>query len=51
MNLLILTLVLLLLFGVDCFFFAGLVIGGEVIGVMLVISMIIYFMGRFHAKA
>jgi hypothetical protein len=48
MNLLVLTLVLLFLFGADCFYFAGLVIGGEVIGVILLMSVIIYLVGRFH---
>jgi hypothetical protein len=50
MNLLVLTLVLLLFFGVDCLYFAGLVIGGEVIGLILLMGFIIYLVDRCHAK-
>jgi hypothetical protein len=50
MNLLSLTLVLLLLFGVDCFYFAGVVIGGEVIGMILLMGFIIYLVDRHRAK-
>jgi hypothetical protein len=51
MHLLLLTLVLALFFGADCLYFAGLVIGGEVIGVVLLMSGIIYLIDRLHPRA
>jgi putative effector of murein hydrolase LrgA (UPF0299 family) len=51
MHLLLLTLVLALFFGADCLYFAGLVIGGEVIGMVLLMSVIIYLIDRFHQRA
>jgi hypothetical protein len=50
MNLLVVALVLLLLF-VGCFYFAGFVIGGEAIGLILLMGVIIYWVGGSHAKA
>jgi hypothetical protein len=50
MKLLIFTLVLLLLF-CGCFFLAGLLIGGEVLGLILLMGAIIYWTGESRAKA
>ena len=50
MNLLVIALVLLLLFA-GCFYFPGLVIGGEVMGLVLLMGVIIYLVGGSHAKA
>jgi hypothetical protein len=50
MNLLIFTLVLLLLL-CGSFYFAGLVIGGEVVGLILLMGVIIYWVGGSRAKA
>jgi hypothetical protein len=51
MNLLILGSVLLLLFGGGGFILAGPAIGTEIIGLILVISAIVYWAGGFGAKA
>ena len=51
MNLLVLTLVLLLLFGAGGFYLGGPVIGAEGIGLGMLIGAIIYWMGGFRAKA
>jgi len=50
MKLLILTFGLLLLFGGGGFFLAGLAIGAEVVGVILLMSAVIYLVGGFRAK-
>jgi hypothetical protein len=50
MNLVVLTIVLLLLFGVDCLYFAGLFIGGEVIGLILLMGLIIYSVDRCSTR-
>jgi hypothetical protein len=50
MNLLIVTLVLLLLLGGGGLYVAGLGIGGEGIGVVLVIGAIVYWAGGCRAK-
>ena len=47
MNLLIILLVLLLLFGGGGFYFGGPIIGGSVLGLILPICLIVYFMGGF----
>jgi hypothetical protein len=50
MNLLVFTFVLLALFGADCFYFAGLLIGGEVTGLILLMGLIIYLVDRGSAR-
>jgi hypothetical protein len=50
MKLLVFLLLPLLLFG-GCFYFAGLVIGGQVIGLILLMGAIIYLVGGSQAKA
>jgi hypothetical protein len=50
MNLLFFTLGLLLLFGGGGFYLAGPAIGGEVVGMILLIGVIIYWVGGFRPK-
>ena len=50
MNLLFFTLGLLLLFGGGGFYLAGPAIGGEVVGMILLIGVIVYWVGGFRAK-
>jgi hypothetical protein len=51
MNLLVITLFVLVLFGGGGFYLAGPAIGGEVIGVILLMGGIIYWVGGFRSKA
>jgi hypothetical protein len=51
MNLPVLMLVLLLLLGLNCFYFAGFAIGGEVIGVILFMALVICLVDRLLARA
>ncbi len=51
MNLLVLSFVLLLLFGGSVVYFWGFAIGGEGIVLFLLMCAIIYWVGGFRAKA
>lgn len=51
MNLLLLIIVLLLLFGGGGFYIGGPAIGGGGLGLVLLISLIVYLMGGFNSKA
>ena len=50
MNILVILLILLLLFGGCGFYFGGPVYGGSGIGLILVICIIVYLMGGFRGK-
>ena len=50
MNLIVIMLVMLLLFGVGGFFVAGPVIGASVLGLMLGLCLFVYLLGAFRTK-